>query len=133
MLKELAQYLSDQGIATFDMLDDSNNQIYLGQIDLEKDECLGLYEDIDAEDIRNIDNEKYEEHGVTMLIHWSGNYETARAKADAIYKLFRDTDRFTTENYVFWNFRTVHGQPKYMETRNDIYEFVISYFFKINI
>lgn len=133
MLKEIAEYLNSQSVAVFNTTNEGLNQIYLGQIDLDKDTCIGLYEDITVTEVRNIGAESYEEHGVTILVHWSKNYETAVDKAKEVYDLFRDTSRFTTTNYTFWNFRCTNGQPTYVETRNDVYEFVINYLYKVNI
>ena len=133
MLSELAKYLSDNGIAVFDKVDETKNQIYIGQIDMSKDNCIGLYSGESVQEIRNIGFESYEENSFTILIHWSKNYETAEAKGKEIYDLFKDVARFTTANYEFWNIRSTNGKPIYLETRNDVYEFVINYLYKVNI
>lgn len=133
MLIAIADYLNSQGIAVFNKTNETLNQIYEGQIDLTKDTCIGLYNDLSVIEIKNIGtDEQYEEYGFTILIHWSRNYETAVSKAQEVYDLFKE-GRFTSDGYEFWNIRCVNGQPVYTGTRNDVYEFVLIFLVKINL
>jgi len=133
MFNAIAQFLNDNDIAVFNTTNETLNQIYIGQIDLSKTQCIGLYSDATVTEVRNIGiSEEYEELGLTILVRWSSSYNTAYEKAKEIQDLIRLTDRFTEGDYTFWNFRNISGQPLYMGTRDDNHEFVLNYLFKIN-
>lgn len=119
LLSEIREYLKTKI---------NSPQWYIGKIDGNKEQCIGLYS-IQATKsniaLGGLNNTSYSTKAISILIHWGKNSNIAEQKAHEVYNvLFGQSATIGGKRVIDFNMRT--SEPISVGTDvNGIYEYVI--------
>lgn len=100
---------------------------YIGKTDPSNDKAICIYGRASSGSkiaIGGLDNTSSAVKGISILVQWSKNCDTAEQKAKSIYDIFKGTHAVINGSECFFNM--LNDEPVPVGTNdNDIYEYVI--------
>ncbi len=126
-LKDISDYFISVGLATV-----FGTDIYIGKIDSQNEEVLGLYTrttSVNELMIGGLDNTTAEQKNFTVLVHWNTNMIESEDKAIDIYEHFRANQTPTIGGFKVFDIVCTSGQPidVTQAEKNNIHELVLDY------
>lgn len=103
-------------------------QWYSGKIDRNKEQCIGLYTTVGPTPniaLGGLENTSYSTKAISILVHWTKNYNIAEQKAQEVYKaLFTKDALIGNKRIIKFDMRT--PEPVALGTdSNGVFEFAI--------
>ena len=126
-LKDISDYFISVGLAT-----GFGTDIYIGKIDSQIEEVLGLYTrttSVNELMIGGLDNTTAEQKNFTVLVHWNTNMIESEDKAIDIYEHFRANQTPVIGGFKVFDIVCTSGQPidVTQAEKNNIHELVLDY------
>ncbi len=100
---------------------------YIGKTDPTQEKVICIYGMVSANDkiaVGGLGNTSTATKGISILVQWSKNCDTAELKAQSIYDIFKGAHAVINGKECFFNMRYDEPVPV-GANENDIYEYVI--------
>ena len=106
-----------------------NVPVTVGTIDGNKEMCVGVFADQVSGNQRiclgGLEQTKYAQKNITVLVHWNTNYKESEAKAQEVYNLFYGNSQFKMGDTMIYSCDPGASLIPVGKDKGGVYEFVI--------